>query len=201
VFWVSPSNSWGSTSGHAIDVANFKQISFWAAIDGPTPYTVNGAAVPFVGQAGGIDPKGRYASMGGVDYVDGVSVNGGWNVNDPTDPANSVNSTMKQFHIPFGPFDKGKGCQDPAQLSTLGKAENCSPTDEASFMNGTAEATFLIGAFAWALHYPIDQVTCKTDPAVPDCHMGNNSADFLNPTPIHIYLDDIVWDTEAPPSP
>src|ERR1700736_3021317 len=41
VFWVFPANSWGSTSGHAIDIAQFKQISFWAAIEGPTPYAVN----------------------------------------------------------------------------------------------------------------------------------------------------------------
>jgi hypothetical protein len=198
VFWVFPSNSWGSTIGRNIDVTKFQQISFWGAVTGPTPYTVGGSAVPFVGQAGGINPSGRYVTdAGGVDFVDGVYVNSAWSVGDPM---NGITSTMQQFHIPFGPFDKGKGCQDPdpAALAMNGKANNCIGS-EADFMAGKSVAQFLIGAFAWALHYPTDAAQCKPDSAVPDCHAPGHSSHFLNPAPVHIYLDDIVWDTEPPP--
>ena len=68
VFWVFPSNSWGSVSGRAVDLSKFKQISFWAAVDGPTPYTIGGNKIPFVGQAGGIDPKGGFVTKGELDY-------------------------------------------------------------------------------------------------------------------------------------
>jgi hypothetical protein len=196
VFWVFPSNQWGSSPGRAIDISKFKQISFWAAVDGPSPYAVNGNAVPFVGQAGGIDPKGRYASRdgGGLDYVDGVNVNNAWTVGDPA----GVTSEMRQFHIPVDAFHKYAGCQDPALLVQNRKAENCAPGDEQSFMNGTAQATYLIGAFAWALHYPSDVPGCS-DPKV-DCHNPIDTKSFVNPPPVHIYLDDIVWDTQDPPA-
>jgi hypothetical protein len=209
VFWVFPANSWGSTSGHAIDVAKFKQISFWAAVDGPAPYTVSGNAVPFVGQAGGIDPHGRYITEGEKDYVDGVITSGAWNVGDPMA---GINSEMQQFHVPISDFQKSAGCQSPAPLNSDGtpnqKAPNCKPTAAAQAMGlspeqahamGMDEATFLIGAFAWALHYPTDTAKCS-DPNV-DCHMDQHSSMFVNPQPVHVYLDDIVWDTQDPPVP
>jgi hypothetical protein len=210
VFWVFPANSWGSTSGHAIDISRFKQISFWAAVDGPSPYTVGNVAVPFTAQAGGIDPKGQFVNKGEKDYVDGVLTNGGWPIGDPT---NGVTSEMKQFHIPITDFQKLAGCQDPTNPA---KARNCKPNAAAVQMGlndvqahamGLEEATFLIGAFAFALHYPQDQVPgCvqKPDPntGMPiDCRTGQHSSLFLNPPPVHIYLDDIVWDTQDPPAP
>lgn len=194
VFWVFPSNQWGSSPGHAIDISKFKQISFWAAVDGPSPYMAQGSTVPFVGQAGGIDPMGRYASVGGLDYVDGVKVSNAWTVGDP----DGVTTEMKQFHIPIADVLKGSGCQDPSMLVEKRKAANCTPGDEDSFKNLTARATFLIGAFAWALHYPSDVPACS-DPTV-DCHSPINSKFFVNPPPVHIYLDDIVWDTQDPPA-
>jgi hypothetical protein len=212
VFWAFPANSWGSTSGHAIDISKFKQISFWAAVEGPTPYTIGGNTIPFVGQAGGIDPKGRYGKAGTTaqDYVDGFYTSGAWDVGNPT---MGVTTEMKQFHIPIKDFDKTIGCQDPGNPN---KARNCKPTAAAQQMGltpeqahamGLEEATFLIGAFAWALHYPQDQVpSCvpKNDPATGqpiDCRQGLHTSLYVNPPPVHIYLDDIVWSTEDPPSP
>jgi hypothetical protein len=194
VFWVFPANSWGASSGRAIDIAKFKQISFWAAVDGPTPYTVGGMPVPFVGQAGGIDPLGKYGNEGKIDYVDGLKVYNGWSVG----ASDGVTTEMKQFHIPMVDFDKYKGCQDPATAAIKKKAINCTG-GEAEFLAGTAQATFLIGAFAWALHYPIDAAICS-DPNV-DCHQNQHSSMFVNPAPVHVYLDDIVWDTQDPSSP
>jgi hypothetical protein len=221
VFWVFPANSWGSTSGHAIDIAQFKQISFYAAVEGPTPYTVGQQPVPFSGQAGGINPKGQFVPqvdpktgktirVGGKDYVDGVLTSGGWAIGDPS----GVTSDMKQFHIPVTDFQKSAGCQDPANPD---KAPNCKPTaaaqqmgltPEQAHMMGLEEATFLIGAFAWALHYPNDQVPgClpmvdpNTGMPIPDCRTGQHSSLFVDPHPVKIYLDDIVWDTQDPPPP
>jgi hypothetical protein len=191
VFWVFPANSWGSTRGRAIDISKFKQISFWAAVDGPSPYTVGQNSVPFVGQAGGIDPKGRYVSEGEKDYVDGVIASRGFIVG----AQDGVTTEMKQFHIPLSDFQKGAGCQDPNDPN---KGRNCTG-DETNFMDGTAQASFLIGAFAWAMHYPTDVVKCA-DPNV-DCHVDQHSSMFVDPPPVHIYLDDIVWDTEEAPAP
>ena len=207
VFWVFPSNSWGSTSGHAIDISRFQQISFWAAVDGPSPYTVGGNPVPFVGQAGGIDPHGRYVNEGEKDYVDAVITSGAWNVGDPM----GVTTEMKQFHVPISAFQKSAGCQDPSGLNPDGtpsnKALNCKPTaaavqmgliPEQAHMMGLDEAIYIIGAFAWALHYPTDSTKCADGTA--NCHMDQHSSQFVNPAPVHIYLDDLVWDTEpAPP--
>jgi hypothetical protein len=207
VFWVFPSNSWGSTSGHAIDISKFQQISFWAAVDGPTPFTVGGNPVQFVGQAGGIDPKGGFVTKGEVDYVDGVHTSNSWDVNAPM---NGINGTMQQFHVPISAFDKAFGCQDPSGRNPDGtpsmKAPNCKPTAAAVAMGLTPEqahamvmeeATFLIGAFAWAMHYPIDAPTCADGTTA--CHMDQHSSQFVNPGPVHIYIDDLVWDTAPPP--
>jgi hypothetical protein len=191
VFWVFPSNSWGSTRGRAIDSAKFKQISFWAAIDGPTPFLDNGSPVPFQGQAGGIDPKGGYADKGGVDYVDGIEVKTGWQIG----AADGVTSEMKQFHITLTDFNKSAKCLDPATVAEGRKAANCT----GDFAAGTASAMYVIGAFAFALHYPTSAPQCA-DPNI-DCHQGLNSSMYVNPPPVKIYLDDIVWDTEEPPAP
>jgi hypothetical protein len=220
VFWVFPSNSWGATSGHAIDVAKFKQISFWAAVDGPKPYLDDDQMVPFSGQAGGIDPKGRYAHDGGKDYVDGVNTGtSSWLVGDPA----GVTSEMKQFHIPLTDFQKAAGCQDPfpdPKMPTVpnpSKAINCQPSAAARQMGLSAEqahamlldeATYLIGAFAWAVHYPrnavagcVPAVDPNTNMPIADCRKGVHTSLYVNPPPVHIYLDDIVWDTQDPPAP
>jgi hypothetical protein len=181
VFWVFPSNSWGSTIGHAIDVSKFKQVSFWAAIDGPTPYTVDGNPVPLKGLAGGISPNGQFGHLGGVDYSDGVMVNDGFQIGS----ADGVTTVMKQFHMPLGDDDKKANCQ----VAAMGVAANCT----------SGAADFLIAAFGFALHYPTDIAQCS-NPAV-DCHSPLDSSMFVNPPPVHIYLDDIVWDTQDPPAP
>jgi hypothetical protein len=186
VFWVFPSNSWGASSGYAIDISKFSQVSFYAAVDGPSPFTVRTQPVPFSGQAGGIDPKGEYANKGETDYVDGVAnafVDPSANVGTGPD---DVTTDLKQFHIPLGALQKTSGCVLPG---TANKAVNCSG-DVADAMGN---ATFVIGAFAWALHYPIDSAACR-DPSV-DCHADNShSSQFVNPQPVHIYIDDIVWE-------
>ncbi|HEX4346357.1 MAG TPA: hypothetical protein VHZ73_02230, partial [Vicinamibacterales bacterium] len=66
------------------------------------------------------------------------------------------------------------------------------------YLNGTAVADFVIGAFAWALHYPSDVPQCANPTS--NCHQPIDSSQFVNPPPVHIYLDDIVWDTDPPPA-
>lgn len=190
VFWVFPSNSWGSTRGRAIDVAKFKQISFWAAIDGPSPYLDHGMTVPFQGQAGGINPKGGYANKGGTDFTDALEVKYGWQVGSPE----GVTNEMKQFRIPLTQVEKSVNCINSETALATHKAANCTSDDPA-----TAVAKYVIGAFAFAVAYPTSAAPC-VDPAV-DCHIGLNSSMYFNPPPVKIYLDDIVWSTEEPPAP
>jgi hypothetical protein len=192
VFWVFPSNSWGSTAGHAIDVTNFKQISFWAAVEGPTPFTTDGGGlIPFQGQAGGIDPNGSFTTKTGTNYRDGVYVKQGFAI------GSDVTTEMKQFHIPIGPDEFRAGCNDPSQLVAMHQAANCTGGLD-GFNAGTEQAFYLIGAFAFALHYPVDAVQCS-DPKV-DCHSPVKTSNFYNPPPVKIFLDDIVWSTDAPPA-
>jgi hypothetical protein len=195
-FWVFPSNSWGSSTGHAIDVTRFKQVRFYAAIDGPSPYTVNGSPQNFSAQAGGIDPMNFYNNKDplhqATDYVDGLRAGASWAL-----PGDMMTGQLKPYHIPLDATTYGYDCQlmrpdqDPATFKP-----NCI-TDPTT---GNTVAKYLIGAFAWALHYPTDSAPCKDGTTA--CHMDNlHSADFVSPKPVHIYLDDIVWDTEPPPAP
>lgn len=194
VFWVFPANSWGSTYGHAIDMSKFKQVSFYAAIDGPTPYTNGGNPERFNAIIGGIDPKGGFSSKkpGAKDYLDGVNAAS----SAPIGGDDGVTSTMKQFHVALTDFAKGSGCIIPGDPD---KAENC--VDSVDAMGQPIRiANDLIGAFAWSLHYPNDVVTCRppVDTSLPAdwCHRDQHSSQFVNPPPVTIYLDDIVWETQ-----
>jgi hypothetical protein len=192
---VFPANSWGSTLGRAVDVTNFKQISFWASVDGPSPFTVDMHLIPFEAGAGGINPTGTYANKGEVDYIDGVKAKQGWSVTDPA----GVTSDMKQFHIALGSFEKGFGCNSPTDLAkAMGHlAPNCTG-GQAEIDNGTAQATFLIGAFEWDVAYPADTIKCVDGTA--NCRAPADPSQYLNPGPVHIYLDDIVWSTDPIPA-
>jgi hypothetical protein len=199
VFWVFPSNSWGSTRGHAIDIKRFKQISFWGAVEAPTPYTVNGASQQFQGQAGGIDPIGFYNGKDptgkAMDYVDGVKTFGAWQLGTP-----AVTSDLQHYSFPLSDLDKGIGCKlgQPDANGNPTPSPNC----DGDVVNGMGFAKYVIGAFAWALHYPTDSVACKD--GTDSCHMDNtHSSQFVNPKPVRVYIDDIVWSTDeyVPPTP
>jgi hypothetical protein len=191
VFWVFPANSWGSTYGHAIDMAKFKQVSFWAAIEAPTPYTFEGSPQPFNGIVGGIDPGNQFT----INYKDAASASTSAYV------GTSITAEYKQFHIALTDFAKSAGgCVTPEETT---KAPNCV---KAVGENGEQidVASDLIGAFGWSVHYPTDSVKCRpsTDPSIPAemkdtwCQSGQHSSQYLNPAPVVVYLDDIVWETQ-----
>jgi hypothetical protein len=194
VYWVFPSNSWGSTPGHAIDIKNFNSISFYAAIDGPTPFTVNSNPPIFNGLAGNINP-GNFYSMktpGALDYQDAEHSTGGFY------PGMDVTGDLKQFHFAIKDLDKGQNCVAPGPGQT--ESINCNQfvTDPDPNIGLHGYAKYLIGAFAWSVHYPIDSVACRD--GTTDCRMDQHSSQFVNPQPVHIYLDDIVWDTQPAPT-
>jgi hypothetical protein len=184
VFWVFPANSWGSTYGHAIDMTKFKQVSFYAAIEGPMPYTVDGSPVPFNGLVGGIDPGNQFT----INYSDGAKASTSAYV------GTGVTSEWKQFHIALTDFNKGSGCILP---DSEGKAENCMPAKD-EMGNDIRIASDLIGAFGWSVHYPNESAKClpPSDPTLPAnwCQSGQHSSQFDKPAPVTVYLDDIVWE-------
>jgi hypothetical protein len=179
VFWVFPSNSWGSMYGHAIDTAPFKQIRFWAAIEGPTPFTENGGLpISFNGLVGGINPNGGFASTGLPEHKDGVKASFGAVIGTDIGPE------FKQFHIPLTDAVKGSECTGNP---------SCTPPGETVF----GLATDLIAAFGWAFHYPDDGPGCKPDKLIgARCPTDQFAAP---PAPVRVFLDDIVWDTQDPP--
>lgn len=211
VFWVFPANSWGSTYGHAIDASKFTRISFYAAVEGPTPWTVGGSTQKFNGIAGGIDPKGFFSDPKrpnrSPDYIDGVYANVGVDINAGM---NGVGPELKQFHIALTDFNKNFGCvvppppPEPGQPAPIPSPENCVEIQDPSQPNDPNAkikvASDLIGAFAWSLHYPTDQTQCRppSDPSLPAdwCHTDQHSSQFVNPAPVKIYLDDIVWESQ-----
>jgi hypothetical protein len=198
VFWVFPANSWGSTYGHAIDMTKFKRVSFFAAIEAPTPYTVDGSPQPFNGLVGGIDPGNQFTPW---NYADGAKASTSAAI------GTALTSEYKQFHIALTDFNKGSNCKIPFDPSTGvadNKAENCADaTDEMG--QPIRIANDLIGAFGWSLHYPNDSATClPPPPPAPGeaplpatwCQSGQHSSQFVNPKPVVVYLDDIVWETQ-----
>jgi hypothetical protein len=198
VFWVFPANSWGSTYGHAIDMTKFTRVSFYAAIDAPTPYTVDGAPQPFNGLVGGIDPGAQFP----LNYSDGADASTSAII------GTTLTSEYKQFHIALTDINKASNCKppyDPMSGVPDNRAENCAPAKDAMGMD-IRIANDLIGAFGWSLHYPNDSATCKAppppanpgDPPLPAnwCQSGQHSSQFVNPKPVVVYLDDIVWEAQ-----
>ena len=172
VYWVFPANNWGTEYGHAIVSENFKQVRYYAAVEAPMPYTANGAAQPFNTFSGGIDPNGFYNNLGMQE---------GNGLQDHKDAVSNmaslgsavgtgITATLQPFHYDLTDFEKGANCiiEPPAPMPQI--PNNC---DAMGF------ASDLIGAFGWAAHYPDDG-----DP--------NGTMD------VKVYLDDIVWDTNAP---
>jgi hypothetical protein len=159
VYWVFPTNSWGSRPGYVIDSTKFQQVRFYAAIEMPTPSTKSGGGDTFFnGIAGGIDGKGFY---GPSEHDDKISEK------DIFQIGTDIGPEFKQLHLPL--------VNQPA-------------------------ATELIGAFAWSIDFPSDSCTCSVAVSSPvEC---TSSGGKLNcPTPIKVFLDDIVWDTAPAPTP
>ena len=61
-------------------------------------------------------------------------------------------------------------------------------------------ATELIGAFAWSIDFPTDTCSCSI-PGNSTTECASNMGVLSCPTPVRIYLDDIVWDTTPLPAP
>jgi hypothetical protein len=159
VYWVFPANSWGSRPGYAVDSTKFKQLSFYAAVDSPTPTTNSGGIFSFFnGIAGGINGKGHY---GPSEHDDLINAEGNFQIGTDIVPQ------MKQFHVD---------------------------------LSNQQAATEVVGAFAWSVDFPSDSCTCSVaGHGAVDC---KSSGGALNcPTPMKIYVDDIVWDTNPAPAP
>jgi hypothetical protein len=91
VYWVFPANSWGSRPGYAINSTNFKQLSFYAAVDSPTPDTKGGGIFSFFnGIAGGINGDNFY---GAAEHNDVIDAEGSYQIGSKIGPE------MKQYHI------------------------------------------------------------------------------------------------------
>jgi hypothetical protein len=155
LFWLFPTDNWGSNPGRAVDTTKFQQIRFFAAVEAPTPTQLNGNDLILTTHAGGIDPSGL--NDPNRTHADAFTLDAGARVGADVGP------TLKAFHMPITDFARTAFCDNPNALC----------------VNGAAGA--VIGAFAWGLTYPLD-------------------ADPTGATPVKLYLDDIVWDTEpAPP--
>jgi hypothetical protein len=155
VYWVFPANSWGSRPGYAIDSTKFKQLSFYAAVDSPTPTTNSGGIFSFFnGIAGGIND----GVMG--HHKDVIDTEGNFQFGTDIGPQ------MKQFHVD---------------------------------LSNQSAATELIGAFAWSVDFPSDSCSCSlASHSAVDCKASGGT--LTCPTPLKIYLDDIVWDTNPIPT-
>jgi len=136
-YWVFPANNWGSYPGHAIDSKVFKQVRFYAAVEGPTPFTFKGAPQLLNALVGNIDPMGFYNSIGLEDHKDALSAT------TAAQPGLDIGPDLKQFHIPLTDFAK-MSCRRGAAC------------DDQGFAND------LIAAFGWSVHYPSDQDPDKT---------------------------------------
>ncbi len=91
VYWVYPTNSWGARPGYMLDSARFKQVSFYAAVEMPTPSTKSGGGDCFFnGIAGGIDAKGFY---GPTEHDDKIRAQEVYQVGTDIGP------DYKQFHV------------------------------------------------------------------------------------------------------
>jgi hypothetical protein len=190
VYWVFPANNWGDTYGHAIDTGKFQQIRFYAAYDGPNPYTFNNSPQFLNGLAGNINPNGNFSpppdmpNAPGIDHVDALAAS------TAAKMGTEVTGDFKQFHIPLTDFAKGQLCWFPGAAF----APNCATETNAQGMQ-IQVANDLIAAFGWSLHYPSDQVKC-VDSTTP-CPTSK----YANPGPVKLYFDDIVWDTDPAPTP
>jgi len=146
VFWVFPTNNWGSSFGHAIDAKPFKQVRFYVAVEAPLPYTVNNVPQFFTAFSGRIDPRGFYDRLGYGDHKDAFDLSFAGEV------GGDVGAELKQFRVPITEFEKTKNCVPP--LPGMPEQANCTG----------GFASDLIGAFGWAIHYPNDADPTLTKP-------------------------------------
>jgi hypothetical protein len=172
VYWVFPSNSWGSRPGYAFSPNNFKQVRFYAAVETPSINTTKGGGTSFFnGIAGNINGGDFYgtactldqqrAGASNCEHDDGVKAENNYAI------GTDINADLKPYHII--PSDVITG-QDPAEL---------------------------IGGFAWSMDFPSDSCTCS-DPSLTILECMPPMGMLNCPTPVDVYLDDIVWDTNAP---
>ena len=102
VYWVYPTNSWGSRPGYQIQSANFQQVRFSAALDMPTPATTKGGGTSFFnGIAGGIDGRGFYDRTNDAGVVTNVEHDDTINEKDIFAIGTDIGPDFKQFHLPL----------------------------------------------------------------------------------------------------
>jgi hypothetical protein len=191
VYWVFPSNSWGTRPGYKIDPTVFKQVRFYAAVKTPAVNTTKGGGTSFFnGIAGGIS-LGKYTACTQAQedaqvVATDTSPNGDKTNCEYDDEyrgetnlaiGTDITDTPKPFSLV--PMDQGKGYV---------------PDD-------------LVGAFAWSMDFPSDSCTCSvTVTTVSDCRSTTDPSSptgmgVLNcPYPVEVWLDDVVWDTTPPPA-
>jgi hypothetical protein len=143
VYWVFPSNNWGSIGGRAVDTTKFQQVRFSAAVEGPTPYVDKMGGDGFLSTfAGKLDPMGHFNTLGettipGIsDHIDAFALNRDEQVGP------EVGAEMKTFHLPITQDVRGWNCSNP----------------KAQCVNGVANS--VIGGFGFSIPYP-----ATTDPS------------------------------------
>jgi hypothetical protein len=126
VSWVFPAKGAATLPGRAVDTSKFQQVRFYAAIEGPSPLTQNGAKISLSLMVGG------FGLVLGGNYEDGARsalfLTAG----------SDVDSTLRPFTIRLDSLALGVNCGSP-QVQCAG---------------GFASA--VISAFAWQIEYPTD---------------------------------------------
>jgi hypothetical protein len=121
-------------------------VRFYAAVDGPLPYTFNNAPQYLSNFSGRIDPMGFYNNIGLRDHKDA------FNISVDLEVGRQLGPDLKQFRIPISDFEKTKNCIPPEP--GMPEQANCTG----------GYASDLIGAFGWAIHYPNDADPTLTRP-------------------------------------
>src|SRR6185436_15647214 len=103
VFWLFPAKNWGGVQGHAIDLTRFKQVRFFAAVEGPMPYSSAGGPGNLTAVAGGV------TGAMGATHADGLSA-----ASPALAVGSEVTSELKQFRILLSDIAKGSGCSPGA---------------------------------------------------------------------------------------
>jgi hypothetical protein len=126
---------------------------------------------------------------GGNTYLNGIAgkINGGGFYGDP---CTSINQN---------------GCehQDKIRAEEVFQIGTDVGPDYKQFripLAGQPVAEELIGAFAWSMDFPNDSCSCSVA-GVPAAQCTDMGGKVNCPTPVKIYIDDIVWDTAPLPTP
>jgi hypothetical protein len=210
-FWVHPANNWGTRQGRAIVGRNFKQVRFKVSTNydpcvmqaenqkAKADYlnTPAGQADPdFVNflppnpwsmklklLAGGITGINEDCQMGGYPYLDCL----------PADPVTRIREGYRSVWSAMTRADEWTEVH-------LSIAPTATDSGESGPRGWPADYDHILGAFAWAVEFP-SRPNDPADPVFGPKVFGTNQGSWRGQgKPVEIYIDDIVWDTEAVPA-